>query len=151
MQELLLTESGLQKLKDELHTLQKVNIPEIKSRMVKAKEDGDLSENNPWIVAREELEATRFRISELKGMIKSAKIVQKQESKSISLGDTVTVEMNGKNITITIVSTLEADPTQQKISEESPLGKALLGKSEKDKVTMSTPSGNQEIKIISKK
>lgn len=151
MAELVLTQSGLEKLKEELQHLLKVHIPEVKRRMTIAQQDGDLSENNPFITAREELEVTRFRVAELKLMIKTATILKKQDSDSINLGDTVITSINGKDMTFTVVSTLEADPVAKKISEESPLGKAVLGKKPGETAVLVTPNGNQDIKIISKK
>ncbi len=151
MAELVLTQSGLEKLREELQHLLKVHIPEVKKRMTIAQQDGDLSENNPFITAREELEVTRFRVAELKLMIKTATVMKKQDSESINLGDTVVISINGKEMTFTVVSTLEADPVTKMISEESPIGKAIIGKKPGEPAILVTPNGNQDIKIISKK
>lgn len=150
MSELLLTKEGYENLENELTTLQKKKIPSIKKRMVTAREDGDLRENNPWITAKEDLEVARIRVSEIKRMLKEAKILEKKDGNTVTIGDTVTVSMAGRNVTVKIVSTLEANPEKQMISEESALGKALINQKVGDTVVLATPSGEQKVEILTK-
>lgn len=153
MADIFLTKEGFAKLNDELKVLMKVTLPDIKKRMADARADGDLSENNAWITAKEEMEIARMRMTELKQMLKEAKLVTAQTTKSadIRLGDTVVIMLGGTKMTVTIVPTMEVDAVNGKLSEESPIGKAIIGKKAGDKVIMTTPAGEQEIEILSKK
>lgn len=151
MSGLLLTKGGFKKLEDELKTIEKEVLPDIKKRMVAARGDGDLSENNAWITSKEEMDAATFRVAELKRMLKEAKIVEKTKTnKTIQIGDTVEIKLGSQKMTLTLVSTLEADPIKKLISEESPLGKVLVGKKPGDTATLSLPTGEQQITIVSK-
>src|SRR4029079_12461400 len=106
-----------------------------------------------WITAKEEMEIARMRMTELKQILKEATLVEAQTTKSadIRLGDTVVVSVGGSKMTVTIVPTMEVDAAKSKLSEESPIGKAIIGKKAGDKVTMMTPAGEQEVEILSKK
>jgi transcription elongation factor GreA len=150
MAEIMLTQEGLDSLKSELQELVTKTLPGIKKRMAVAREDGDLSENNPWITAKEDLVATQTRIMELKAMIKEAKVIEKNDSTLITVGDNITLKVNGTEMKIKLVSTHEADPSKQYISEESPLGKVILGQKMGTKVMFSTPAGDQEVVIVKK-
>lgn len=151
MAELVVTKAGYKKLQDELNTLINVSMPEIKNRMVTAREDGDLSENNPFITAKEDMDAAVFRIAELQRQLKEATIVEDNESEFIGMGDTIVIQIGSTKMTIKIVSSIEADATKQLISPESPLGSILMGKKIGDTVTFITPAGEQKVKIISRK
>lgn len=148
-----LTKEGFKKIEEELKNLQKNVLPDIKKRMANAREDGDLSENNAWITAKEEMEITRMRMIELRTMLKEAVLVEEKDDKTpiIKLGDEVVLQMNGNKMTVKLVPTMEADPVTGKISEESPLGKHLIGKKPGDKVNYPSPAGEQEVTIVSKK
>lgn len=153
MNDIFLTKEGFAKLNEELKVLIKTTLPDIKRRMSDARADGDLSENNAWITAKEEMEIARLRMTELKQMLKEAKLVEAQTTKSldIRLGDTVEISIGGNKMTVKIVPTMEVDATTWKLSEESPIGKAIIGKKAGEKVIMTTPAGEQEIEILSKK
>jgi transcription elongation factor GreA len=152
MSALLLTKGGFQKLEDELQNIEKEVLPDIKKRMIAARSDGDLSENNAWITSKEEMDAATFRVAELKRMLKEAKIVDRTNSdNTVQIGDTIEISIGSQKMTLTLVSTLEADPLKKLISEESPLGKVLIGKKAGETATLSSPSGDQKITILSKK
>ena len=152
MSDIFLTKDGFKALELELKELQKVTLPAIKVRMANAREDGDLSENNAWITAKEEMELARMRLTELKSMLKTAQLVEEFEKKSdlVRLGDEVTLKINGTLIKVKIVPTLEADPTEGKLSGESPIGKAVLGKKVGDTAEIVTPGGAQTAEIVKK-
>lgn len=152
MSDIFLTKDGFKKLELELKELQKVLLPEIKKRMTNAREDGDLSENNAWITAKEEMEIARLRVTELKQMLRDATPVDESAKKTstVMLGDGVTLKVNGKEMTVRLVPTMEADPTAGKLSADSPIGKAVVGAKVGDKVTISTPAGEQIIGIVKK-
>jgi transcription elongation factor GreA len=152
MTEILLTKEGFAALETELKELQKVTLPEIKKRMALAREDGDLSENNSWILSKEEMEITNMRISEIKSMLKTAKLVSAQKnSDTVSVGNTIDIIVNGHKMTIMLVPTLEADPLANKLSIESPIGKAVIGKKVGDEVSFDSPAGAQSVKITAKR
>lgn len=150
MNPLQLTKDGLKKLEDELIDYKKNIIPSIKKRLANARGDGDLTENNPWLTAKEDLEAAQMRVSELQNMLKTATIVEDNKANAVTLGDEIEIDLNGKVIKITLVSTMEADPTAGMISEESPLGKAIKGKKKGDKITFSSPNGENTVTILTR-
>jgi transcription elongation factor GreA len=153
MADIFLTKDGFSTLENELKEIQKTTLPDIKRRMASAREDGDLSENNAWITAKEEMEITRLRISEIKSMLKTAILVEAPEKKSdvVQLGNTVSIVINGNKMDITLVPTMEADGLIGKLSIESPLGAALLGKKVGDVITFNSPAGEQSVEIKAKK
>jgi len=152
MADIFLTTEGFATLEKELKELQKVTLPEIKKRMSNAREDGDLSENNAWITAKEEMEIARLRVSELRTMLKEAQLVEDNEKKTLTvkLGDSVTLKVGAQTMNVKIVPTLEADPAVGKLSAESPVGKAVIGKKVGDIVEIQTPAGVQTAEIIKK-
>lgn len=152
MADIFLTKEGFTSLENELKDLVKVTLPAIKVRMANAREDGDLSENNAWITAKEEMEIARMRVSELKAMLKTAQLVDDKGSKgnTVKLGDEVTIKIQGKSMKVKLVPTMEADPTQGKVSAESPIGKAVIGKQIGDSIEIVTPAGTQKGEIAAK-
>ncbi|MFZ6022377.1 MAG: GreA/GreB family elongation factor [Patescibacteria group bacterium] len=152
MADIFLTKEGFTSLENELKDLVKVTLPAIKVRMANAREDGDLSENNAWITAKEEMEIARMRVSELKAMLKTAQLVDDKGSKgnTVKLGDEVTIKIQGKTMKVKLVPTMEADPTQGKVSAESPIGKAVIGKQVGDTIEIMTPAGMQKGEIADK-
>jgi len=152
MADIFLTKDGFASLELELKQLQKVTLPEIKKRMANAREDGDLSENNAWITAKEEMEIARMRINELKSMLKTAQLVTDSTKKTptIQLGDEVTLKLNTGTIKVKLVPTMETDPSANKLSAESPVGRAIMGKKPGDTVEITTPSGTETAEIVSK-
>lgn len=148
-----LTQEGLNDLKQEHNELLNVKRPEVVQRLSQAREMGDLSENAEYIAAREELAFIDGRIEELEGLLKQVIIInhtQKNGNDSlVDLGSQVTVEIRGKKEIFTVVGEWEADPQQKKISHESPLGKALIGKSVGDEIEVEAPAGKMLYTIVS--
>lgn len=137
-----LTKEGLEELKKEFTELTKVKRPDVLERVSQARSMGDLSENAEYVAAREELSFIDGRIDELEELIKQAILIQETHSKGqVKLGSTVTVAVKGKKEVFTVVGEWEADPHEKKISHESPLGKALLGKKVGEKVEVEAPAG----------
>lgn len=148
-QNLILTESGIQKLKEELEVLTKVRRKEVAQKIKEAKEQGDLSENAEYSAAKEEQGLIEARIAELEHSIKTADVIENGHitKGKVSLGSTVTVATQAGKIQYEIVGTNEADPLNKKISNESPLGQALMGKKPGDAIEYSTPAGQVKVSI----
>jgi len=144
-----LTLEGFEQLKKELEEL-KNKRPGIVDRLANARSMGDLSENNDYHNALEALEFLDNRISELEEVIKTAEVVKQSSSNSseVSLGSKVKVGINGRQHVFHIVGEWEADPMQKKISNSSPLGKALIGKKIGEKVEVQAPVGKILYKIL---
>lgn len=144
-----LTDDGFKKLKDELDFLKKVRRPAIANRIKDAKELGDLSENAEYADAREEQSFSEGRILELENLLKNVQVVNSGNSNPevVQIGDKVTVEKDGQTAIYIIVGSSEADPSTGKISNESPIGKALLGKRIGEETTVKTPKGESVWKI----
>ncbi len=135
-----LTESGINQLKGELKTLIGGR-PEIAERINQARQLGDLSENHEYQAARTEQDRLEARISELEHFVNNAEIIKKpRAAKEVQLGSTVKLKGTGGAKEFTIVGTVEADPLVGKISDESPIGKALLGKAVGDTVEIKNAS-----------
>ncbi len=144
----IFTKEGLNALKEELQTLIKVKRPKLINRVARARDFGDLSENAEYSNAREDLALIEGRIDELENLISKAKVISSRKSKNskngkkeITIGCKVTVAINGKKGIFTVVGEWEADPTNKKISHNSPLGKSLLGKKIGDQVEIEAPAG----------
>lgn len=145
--ELKLTKEGYQKLLDEEREL-KDQRPGVLKRMVEAREQGDLSENAGYHAAKERLGYIDSRLRHLKIMIRFAEVVESTGKEVVSFGNTVVVDNSGSKMTYTIVSAQEADPSQGKVSDVSPFGKALLGKNVGDTATVETPDNKIPLKIL---
>jgi transcription elongation factor GreA len=149
-----LTKEGLDELRQEYDELVKVRRPQVVSRVSAARDMGDLSENAEYSAAREELSFIDGRIDELDELLKQVVIIEdsgKGNAQSVELGCEVTVQIDGKNEVYKVVGEFEADPLEKKISHESPLGKALLGKKIGEKVEVTAPAGKIVYTIISVK
>lgn len=147
-----LTKDGLGELKSEYEELSKVKRPDVLARVSQARSMGDLSENAEYVAAREELSFIDGRIDELEELIKQAVLIQESHAKGnhvVKLGSTVIVNVKGKKESFTVVGEWEADPKDKKISHESPLGKALLGKRIGEKVEVEAPAGKLVYTIVS--
>lgn len=143
-----LTQTGVDELKTELNALvgQRVHVAE---RIKAARELGDLSENAEYQTAREEQDRLETRISELDHVLQNSQIIKKPKSDGqVRLGSTVSLKNAGKPLHFQVVGTIEADPAHGKISDESPIGKALLGKKVGDKAEIKTPAGSHTYKIV---
>lgn len=144
-----LTQSGVDKLSHELHMLTTVQRPELAARLRAAIQMGDLSENADYITAKEEQAFLEGRILELQEMLSGAVIINTQtNNEEVSIGATVTiVEGDSPPEKYTLVGPAEADPSSGRISHESPLGKALLGKRIGERTTAHTPAGDFSYEI----
>ncbi|MDP3963581.1 MAG: transcription elongation factor GreA [bacterium] len=143
------TEEGLQKLKEEFEQL-KIRRLEIAKSIEEAKQLGDLSENASYTEALEAQSFNEGRIVELEDLIRNASIIEKQFTETVELGTTVEVEVNGGDRrSYAIVGSQEANPAEGRISNESPIGRALLGKRKGDAIDVKTPKGMMGYKVVS--
>lgn len=142
MQTIQLTKEGLEKLKVELKELLEAKRPEVAKRIQTARENGDISENAEYDSARLEQSTVESRIGELEEIIRNAKVSDVKIDKDVvGLGAKVTVHIDGDEDTFHLVGAPEANPSEKKISHESPLGIALLGKKVGEKVGVDAPVG----------
>jgi len=148
--EVLVTEQGLIDLKNELNNLKTVKRPEILEALKEARALGDLSENAEYDAARNDQAVTEARIKELEVMIDNAKVIKEKKSDRVGLGNKVTIEyVDSKETDIYyIVGSTESDPFANKISNESPIAQAIIGKKKDDVVTVASPNGEYKVKII---
>ena len=146
------TRDGLKKLQDELAFRKGPERNRIEEAIAVAKGFGDLSENSEYDEAREQQAKNEHRILELEEMLKNTVVIEENEASAdkITLGKTVKVrnESNGKEYVYHMVGSTEADPQNGLISDESPVGKALLGKKLGDEVIVEAPGGEFKLKII---
>lgn len=148
--QVLLTEEGLKKLQGELKVLKEERRKEVIERIQEAVAHGDLSENADYAQAKEEQAFIEGRIQEIEEMIKNAEIISNAgNSNMVGIGSTVTAKLNGKEVKYTIVGSNEANPAAGRISNESLVGKALLGHKAGEKVIVQTPAGVNEYQIVS--
>jgi transcription elongation factor GreA len=149
-QETFLTPEGYQKLEEELEYLKSVRRPEIAQAIHEAKMDGDVSENAGYEEAKREQAFLEGRIMTIELMLKNAVIIKTDgTSDRIILGSTVTVAEDGfEPETYIIVGSAEAAPAEGRISNESPMGKALMGHQMGDQVLFETPGGAVEVEIL---
>ena len=146
----LLTKEGLVELKTELKTLIEIKRPEVVQKIAIARDMGDLSENAAYVSARDDQAFMEGRISELEEIIKNAVISSGAHSKGVvSVGCKIRVHVDGVEEEFSMVGGPEADPKEKKISHESPLGRALMGKKVGDKVEIDAPVGKLVYTILS--
>lgn len=146
-----LTEEGRLNLEREKQHLIDVDRPNNIKALQDARSQGDLSENADYDAAREEQSRIEARIAEITEILKNVKIITKDSSKRVTTGKNVTIEFIGMNKTESydIVGTIEADPFEHKISNESPLGKAIMGHDKGTTLTVVTEKGKEfRVKII---
>lgn len=149
--EQLYTQEGYQKLIDEFDFLTKVRREEIKVAIAEARSFGDLSENAEYDEARNEQAKTEARIKELEELIRNAKIVDEDaiDTSVVGIGSTVKIERaDGVAVEYSIVGSNEADPAAFKISDQSPIGKKLIGARAGAVVTVEVPSGKITLKVL---
>lgn len=154
--QVLITKEGLKKLQDELEYLKKTKRAEVAERLKEAISYGDLSENAEYEEAKNEQAFVEGRILELEKQIKNATIIKEHDAKAIKstvidIGSVVTVRNKTENEdpeTYTIVGSMEADPIEHKISNESPIGRALLGREKGDTVNVTAPAGKFTYEIV---
>lgn len=146
-----LTEEGRLNLEREKQHLIDVDRPNNIKALQDARSQGDLSENADYDAAREEQSRIEARIAEITEILKNVKIITKDSSNRVTTGKNVTIEFIGMNKTESydIVGTIEADPFEHKISNESPLGKAIMGHDKGTTLTVVTEKGKEfRVKII---
>lgn len=148
---IFLTPKGLEELKSEHKELLDVKRPQVVTRLSNARDMGDLSENAEYTAARDELVLIDSRIEELEDLLKKATLIKDlpkgKKSKIVNLGSKVKVKRDSKTEVFTIVGEWESDPGEKMISNESPLGKALLGKSIGEEIEITAPAGKIKYKI----
>jgi len=146
------TEEGLQKLKDELDHLIRVERPSISAQIAEARDKGDLSENAEYDAAKEAQGMLELKISKLQEIVSSARIIDesKMDSSKVLILSTVKIKnlKNGATMSYTLVPEKEADLKKSKISVDSPIAKGLLGKKVGDKVEIEVPAGIIPFEVI---
>lgn len=146
----LLTQDGLTKLNEELKDLISKKRPDVIERIREAAAHGDLSENADYAQAREEQSFTEGRILEIEDIIKNAEIIaQGGHGSTVTIGSTIIVKINGQEKKYTIVGSNEANPGEGKISNESLVGSALLGRKAREKFKIAAPGGEMDYEIVS--
>ena len=152
-EEVILTQEGFDKLEQQLEYLKTTERTEIAGRIKIALGYGDLSENSEYDEAKSAQEANENKIIELENKLRHAKIIDESEidTKTVQVGNTVEVhDMDfDEDVTYTIVGSTEVDLAQNKISNESPIGSALLGAKKGEVVTANVPSGVAQFKVLS--
>ena len=144
-----LSRDGLEKLRAELEEMVTVRRPEVAARIHDAKEHGDLSENAEYEDAKNEQAFVEGRIQTLEALIKNATIIGDDHATDhVAVGSTVVVDGEDGQETFTIVGSAEASPSSGRISNESPVGRALLGRRKGDKVTVKVPAGDFAYRIV---
>ena len=148
--EIYVTNEGLEQMKQELEDLIQVKRPEVIKALKEARALGDLSENAEYDAARQEQAQTEARIKELEAMIEHAVIIENVDTNEVSIGTKVTIEYVGDDDTeeYSIVGVKEADPFNNKISNESPIARAILGKKIGDIVSVDSPNGTYDVKVV---
>lgn len=145
------TAEGLEKLKVELHELKTVKQRELAERLDSARQLGDLSENAEYQEAKLQLGQVQTRMLQIGELLKTAVVIEHGadgEGGEIRVGSTVIADVRGKEKTYEIVGSNEADPLTGRISNESPIGSALLGHKKGDEVKVETPGGTSLYKIL---
>ncbi len=146
------TKQGYQELVDELKYLKLTRREEIKEQIAVARGFGDLSENAEYDEARTEQAKVEARIQELDALIENAEIIDEtsMDTRTISLGSSVKLhdEDFDEDITYSIVGSNQADPLEMKISDQSPIGHALMGKRAGDRITVSAPAGELHFQVL---
>ncbi|HKF77644.1 MAG TPA: transcription elongation factor GreA [Candidatus Dormibacteraeota bacterium] len=146
----LLTKGGLQRIQEELDRLVLVRRPEVAERIRQAREFGDIAENAEYTEAKNEQGLVEGRIQTLEGMIRNAVVIEEEprEPGVAGVGASVTVTTEDGDETYAIVGAAEADPLHGMISNESPLGRALLGHRAGDEVEWTSPAGTSRVRIL---
>lgn len=147
MKEQYLTKEGMSELQERLHILKTSRRREIADAIHTAKEQGDLSENAEYASAKEEQNRIEQEIAELEATIRNAHVVAKHKTDTVGIGSIVLLSCNGKESEYHIVGSNEANPMEGKISNESPMGQALLGAKTGETVHIPVPAGTKECAI----
>lgn len=151
--EIVLTKEGMAKLREELEYLKIEKRKEVSEKIREARSFGDLSENAEYDEAKNEQAEVESRINTIVNMLKYARVIDESEIANdvVGLGVTVVIREVGEDDeeTYSIVTTTEADPVQNKISQDSPVGKALIGHKAGDTVSVESPAGKIDFEIVS--
>ena len=148
--DVILTPEGLEKLKQEIEHLSTTRRREVAERIKEAREFGDISENSEYDDAKNEQAMLEARIAQLEDKLRSAQVIDASEldTNIVRVGSLVSgKDEKGKTFEYTIVGSTEADPTAKKLSNESPVGKALIGHKKGDKVKVPAPKGERTLTI----
>ncbi|MGI6144353.1 MAG: transcription elongation factor GreA [Clostridia bacterium] len=150
--EIILTPEGLSNLEQELETLKTVKRREVAERIKQAIEFGDISENSEYEDAKNEQAFIEGRIITLEKMLRNVRVIEHKNNGTdvVHIGAKVTLQdlEFGEEVIYTLVGSAEADPLNKKISNESPVGKAIIGKKKGDIVEVKVPAGNVKYKIV---
>ena len=152
MKEIILTPDGYKKLQEEIELLSTVRRRDVAERIRVAREFGDIAENAEYDAAKNDQAHLEARIAVLEERLKNSRVVTKKEIRSgeVSVGTTVRLKDMGSNKTVEyhIVGSAEADPAEMKLSNESPVGKAIMGRKKGEIVEVSAPRGALKFKIM---
>ena len=145
------TKEGLEDMKKELEYLQTEKRPEVIEALKEARALGDLSENAEYDAARSEQAEVESRIASLNQMIENAEVIEEADTDEVSIGNTVEIQYveDGEKETYSIVGSTEANPFENRISNESPIAKAIIGKKVGEVAKVTSPNGEYDVKIIS--
>lgn len=145
-----LTEEGLNDLKKELDYLKNERRPEVIQALKEARALGDLSENAEYDAARAEQAEVEGKIASIESMLENAEVIKDVNTNKVSIGTTVTLKYleDDEIDTYTIVGSKEADPFDNKISNESPIAKAIIGAKKGELVTVDSPNGKYQVEIL---
>lgn len=148
--EVYVTEQGLEDMKRELEYLQQEKRPAVIEALKEARALGDLSENAEYDAARSEQAEVEAKIANLNQMIENAVVITDADTDTVSIGNTVKIEYVGEGDTETysIVGSTEADPFENKISNESPIANAIMGLKVGEVAKVSSPNGEYEVKVL---
>lgn len=153
MAEVYLTKEAYKELEDKLANLKSTGRVEVAKKIAFARSFGDISENSEYDAAREEEAILEQEITQIEETLRNAQIISKSANDSSKVGVGANVELYDmdfdETITLKIMGSIESDPLSGKISNESPLGKAIIGKSKGEEVDVTTPAGVQRYKVLS--
>lgn len=148
--EIYLTQEGLDEIKKELENLKQVKRPEVINALKEARSLGDLSENAEYDAARTQQSEIESKIAELESMVEHAVVIKGGKTDKVSIGTNVKIRYveDGEVEQYSIVGSKEADPFQNKISNESPIAQAIMGSKVNDRVFVDSPNGKYEVEIV---
>jgi transcription elongation factor GreA len=150
--EIILTPEGYRRLKDEVEHLSTTKREEVAERIRNARDFGDISENSEYDDAKNEQALLEARIYAIEEKLRGATVIDSGavSTESVSVGTKVTIQdmERGEVVQYSIVGSAEADPTDHKLSNESPVGRAILGRKPGDKVTVAVPQGSKKFKVL---
>ena len=147
-EKIMVTAEGYLDLENELNELKNVRRPQIIQAIKEARALGDLSENADYDAARDEQAQVESRIKELEYKLEHSEIIENKKKNHVALGSTVVIKYeDGEEDEYMIVGSLEADPFNNRISNESPIGVAVMGKKQGDVVSVASPNGSYEVTI----